>query len=117
MVATRIDLVTGSRSTEVRGRPGECRGSSCTLKRNAWREGEAVEAKAREGGTEMGISSKSVEARGSLVYWAMVDRERVRIGLRRKEDARVLRRAIIEGDDQPGKRGGLAARDRHLSSS
>ena len=44
----------------------------------------------------------------------MADRERVRIGLRRKGDARVLGRAIIEGDEQPEKRGGPrgAVRDR-----
>ena len=77
MVATGTDSVIGSRSTEVRGRPGVCRGSSCTLKRNAWRKGEDVEAKAREGGTEAGISSKATEGRGSLACWAMADREQV----------------------------------------
>ena len=99
MVATGTDLVTGFRSTEVRGRPGVCRGSSCTLKWNAWRKWEDVEDKAREGGIEAGISSKATKGRGSLACWAKADRERVRIELRRKEDARVLGRAIVESDE------------------
>ena len=94
----------------TRGRPGVSKGSSCTLKWNAWREGEA----AKVGETVTAISFEVTEGRGSLACWAMADRERVRIGLWRKGVARGLERAIVEGDNQLRKRGGPwgAARDR-----
>ena len=85
----------------TRGRPGVSKGSSYTPKRNAWMEGEATEV----GETEIGISSKAIEGRGSLACWAIADHEQVRIGLRRKANAQVLGRTIVEGDEQPGKKG------------
>ena len=86
MTVTVIESVTSFEPTMTHGRLKVSKGSSCILKQSAWREGEAVEV----GEIEIGISSKAIEGRGSLACWTMVDYERVRRGLRRKEDARVL---------------------------
>ena len=57
-----------------------------------------MDVKAREGETEVGISSDAKEEEGSPVCWAIADRERVRMDLRVEAEARELRRAIVEGN-------------------
>ena len=46
-------------------------------------------------GTEAVITSEARVSRGSMVRWAIADRERVKIGLRRGEKGRVLGGAIV----------------------
>ena len=46
-------------------------------------------------GTEAEKPSETAVSRGSMVRWAIADRERVKIGLRRGEKGRVLGGAIV----------------------
>ena len=57
-----------------------------------------MDVKEEEGGVESGNPSDVKEEEGSLVCWAIIDRERVRMGLRLEAGAQDLRRANVEGD-------------------
>ena len=52
-----------------------------TLRTKGW-DAKAERRTVRDGGTETEIPSEATEGLGLLARWAMVDRERVRIGLR-----------------------------------
>ena len=53
-------------------------------------------SQSERGETKRGISSRAIEGRGSLVCWAIADREWVRIRLRLQKGGQYLRGAIIE---------------------
>ena len=57
-----------------------------------------TDVKEEEGGSEIEIRFDAKVEGGSLVCWAIIDRERVRMGLRLRAETRDLRRAIVGGD-------------------
>ena len=101
VAATKMDSVTGSGTGNVYQGPTEYRGAPCTRG-----GGTGVErVKVRVGGTEVEIPSRVTENWGSPANWAIVDRERVRIELRRKMRGRVLGRAIVVKANNSGEGG------------
>ena len=95
VVVVKIDSATGSGGANVcycptaywgvlgdrGGNPGVTRGT------------EGLEAGV--GGARVETASEARVSRGSMVHWAIADRERVKMGLRRVESGRVLRGAIL----------------------
>ena len=77
MVVTVVESVTSSRLVWVHLCP-RGRGKEVPCSRGGK---ETADVKVREGGTETRISSGIEEERGSLVCWAIVDYEQVRMGL------------------------------------
>ena len=72
-----MDSVTGSGGTKVSQCPTENRGTPCTRGWDISTERGTMGVKVRVEGTEMEIPSETIESRGSLVRWAMDDREQV----------------------------------------
>ena len=95
VVVIKIDSATGSGGANVChypianwGAPGN-RGENPGVTRGT----EGLEAGVR--GARAETASEARASGGSMVRWAIADRERVKIGLRRVESGRALRGAIL----------------------